>query len=145
MKNSNLPKKELPPLSPEKKKLIVSIVICSILTTVIYFGINYGITNPYFFPLQMIVSVGFWVSFAVFLAIFLIYNRAFTRRNLTVDMLPREWTREQKESYIADGKSRLNKSKWMISVIIPLLVPIALEALYIFTLPLIEGIFHITF
>ena len=60
-------------------------------------------------------------------------------------MLPREWTREQKESYIADGKNRLNKSKWMISVIVPLLVPIALEALYIFTLPLIEGIFHITF
>lgn len=145
MKKLNLPKKELPPLSPEKKSLILSITICSILTCIIYFGASYGITHPAMVAIPIIVSVGFWVSFAVFLIVFLIYNRAFTRKNLTVEMLPAEWSKEKKESYIADGKNRYEKSKWMLSVIIPLLVPIALDALYLFTLPLLEGIFHITF
>ena len=114
------------------------------MTCIIYFGASYGITHPALVLIPMIVSVGFWVSFAVFLIVFLIYNRAFTRKNLTVEMLPAEWSKEKKESYIADGKNRYEKSKWMLSVIIPLLVPIALDALYLFTLPLLEGIFHIT-
>lgn len=145
MRNLNLPQNNRPPLTPEKKKLILSIVICSILTCVVYFGACYGIKHPALIFVPMAVSVGFWISFAVLLLIFIIYNRAFTRRKLTVEMLPREWTREQKESYIKDGKDRFEKSKWMLSLIIPLLVPIALDALYLFTLPLLEGLLHISF
>ena len=144
MRNLNLPQNNRPPLTPEKKKLILSIVACSVLTCIVYFGACYGINHPALIFVPMAVSIGFWVSFAVLVLIFIIYNRAFTRKKLTVDMLPREWTREQKESYIQDGKDRFEKSKWMLSIIIPLLVPIALDALYLFTLPLIEGILHIS-
>ena len=59
-------------------------------------------------------------------------------------MLPREWTAEQKESYVLDGKRRMEKSKWMLYIIIPVFVPIALDALYLFTLPLIQNLFGIT-
>ena len=140
----HLPPTERPPLSPEKKRLIFSILINSALLSFIYFGANYGINDPALWLIPAIVSVGFWVTFAVFLLIFVIYNRAFTRRNLTADMLPIQWTREEREEYIANGKRRLEKSKWMVSVIIPLLVPIALDALYLFTLPIITSMFHIS-
>ena len=172
MRNFNLPAQGNSPLSPEKKKLIFSMLICSILASVVYFGIgSIQITpeNATVFVNQMlsisalrfliviadhiiycitliplIIQCLFWVTFAVFLLVFVIYNRAFTRRNLTAAMLPREWSTEQKENYIADGKKRLERSKWMVSVIIPLLVPIALDALYLFTLPIFESILHIS-
>ena len=172
MRIFNPPPQGKSPLSPEKKKLILSMVACSVLASVIYFGVgNVQITpeNATAFVnqilsvsflrfliviadhliylitlLPLLVQCLFWVTFAAFLLIFVIYNRAFTRRNLTVAMLPREWSKEQKEGYIADGKNRLERSKWMVSVIIPILVPIALDALYLFTLPIFESILHIS-
>ena len=132
------------PLSPEKKKLLASIAICSIILSAIYFGVCYGISDPYLRPISYVVTIGYWVSFAGFLIAYIIYNRAFSRRDLTPDMLPRDWPIEQRVEYVEDGKRRLKKSQWMLSVIIPLLVPIALDALYLFTLPIIQSILGIT-
>lgn len=140
MRNLNLPQNNRPPLTPEKKKLILSITGCSILTTIIYFGVAYGINLGF---ISLFLPVVYWIAFAVFILVFIIYNRAFTRKNLTVDMLPAEWSKEKKESYIADGKNRLEKSKWMISVIIPIAAPIALDLLYNFTLPTIQNLLGI--
>ena len=151
--NRNLPPRPPFVLSPEKKKLIISLALVSLVSSAIYFGAAYGVgymeindaTSALIISIMSIaVPVAFWIAFAGFLAVFLIYNRAFTRRNITTDMLPRDWSAEQKERYISDGKRRMEKSKWMLYIIIPLLVPIALEALYIFTLPLIRNLFGIT-
>lgn len=151
--NRNLPPRPPFVLSPEKKKLIISLALVSLVSSAIYFGAAYGVgymeindaTSALIISIMSIaVPVAFWIAFAGFLAVFLIYNKAFTRRNITADMLPRDWSAEQKESYIFDGKRRIEKSKWMLYIIIPLLVPIALEALYIFTLPLIQNLFGIT-
>ncbi len=142
--NKNIPESPRAPLSPEKKRLVLTIAANSVLLTVIYFGACYGITDPALWLISPIVSVGYWVAFAAFLMAYIIYNRAFSRKDLTTDMLPRDWTLEKREEYVADGKRRLERSRWMLSVIIPLLVPIALDALYLFTLPLIQNLFGIT-
>ena len=140
-------------LSPEKKKLIISLALVSLVSSAIYFGACYGIdyleiSAPTSAMIITIVSIAvpviFWVTFAGFLIAYLIYNRAFSRRNVTIDMLPREWTADQKARYVADGKRRMEKSGWMLYIIIPLLVAIALDALYLFTLPLIQNLFGIT-
>lgn len=132
------------PLSPEKKRLLLTVAINSLLLSAIYFGACYGITDPFLRPISYIVTVGYWVAFAGFLIAYVIYNRGFSRKNLTVDMLPRDWSAEQRSEYIEDGKIRLKKSRWMLSVIIPVAVPIALDALYLFTLPLIQNLLGIT-
>ena len=142
--NRNLPLRPPVELSPEKKKLIISIALVSLVSSVIYFGACYGITDPALFMVPIVAPVIFWVVLAGFLIAYLIYNRAFSRRNITIDMLPRDWTTEQKESYIADGKRRMERSKWMLYIIIPVLVPIALDALYLFTLPIIQSLLGIT-
>ena len=132
------------PLSLEKKRLVILVVINSILLSAIYFGACYGITDPFLRPVSFIVTVGYWLVFAGFLIAYVIYNRAFSRKDLTPDMLPRDWSSEQRDEYIEDGKRRLKKSRWMLSVIIPIAVPIALDALYLFTLPLIQNLLGIT-
>ena len=138
-------------LSPEKKRLIFSIAFNAVLLSVIYFGVCYGFENAEFdnyrqtiLIIQFVITGLFWVAFATMLIIYVVYNRAFSRKNVTVDMLPSSWTKEAKEEYVEDGKRRLKKSKWMLAVIIPLMVPIALDALLIYTLPLIQGLFGIT-
>ena len=47
-------------------------------------------------------------------------------------MLPDVWTSEQKAAYILDGEERLRKSKWLMYVIIPFLVPIGVDAMILF-------------
>jgi hypothetical protein len=70
--------------------------------------------------------------FGGFLIAYIAYNRAFTRKEITADMLPDDWSEQKKQDYINDGKIRMEKSRWMLSVIIPFLVTFMAEALYLF-------------
>ena len=102
-------------------------------------------TSIFGFPLFLahIVTVFYWVALAAFFVVFFVYNRAFSRKGITVEMLPDSWSAEQKNEFVEDAKQRLEKSKWMLAVIIPLFVPIMIDALYLFTLPIIENLFSL--
>ena len=127
------------PVSPEAKRQVYMLVINSILLIVVYFGAM-GIEQPI---ISTAVTIAYWAVFAAFLIAYVIYNRAFTRKNVTVEMLPDTMTHDKKQEYVADGKRRLEKSKWMLSVIIPLLVTIALDAIYLFTWPIVQTLFNL--
>lgn len=141
---SNLPKKfpkgasERKPVTPEAKRRAYMLVINSILLMVVYFGATS--IHPI---ISTVVVIAYWVAFAGFLLAYIIYNRAFSRKNVTLEMLPDTMTAKEKEEYIADGKRRLEKSNWMLSVIIPLLVTIALDAIYLFTWPMVQSLLNI--
>lgn len=115
-------------VSPKAKKRAVILIISSLASLFIYYGLT-GINIP---ALQMGVMIAYMAAFGIFLVTYIAYNRAFTRKGITVEMLPDTMTREQKEEYVKDGQSRLEKSEWMLMVIIPLLVTFAAEALYLF-------------
>lgn len=124
--NLNLTQKA--PVSKSAKTKAISLVFGSLLSLIIYYGI--GATNiP---ALQMGVMVAYMVAFGGLLAAYIIYNRAFTRKNITEDMLPDHWSAKEKQSYIQDGEERMKKSQWMLMIIIPLLVTFAAEAMYLF-------------
>lgn len=124
--NLNLTQKA--PVSKSAKTKAISLVLGSLLSLIIYYGI--GATNiP---ALQMGVMVAYIVAFGGLLAAYIIYNRAFTRKNITEDMLPDHWSAKEKQSYIQDGEERMKKSQWMLMIIIPLLVTFAAEAMYLF-------------
>ena len=82
--------------------------------------------------ISIIVTWGYMLVFGGFLIAYIAYNRAFTRKEITVDMLPDDWSEQKKQDYINDGKMRMEKSRWMLSVIIPFLVTFMAEALYLF-------------
>ena len=137
------------PLSPEARKQAYLLIMNSIILLFIYFGamgtnivvIPAGKLAFYPITLGQIVYVLYWIAFAVLILAYLIYNRGFSRKGITADMLPVSWSLAQKEAYIAESKSRMARSKWMLSLIIPLLVSIAADAIYLFTWPLIENLF----
>lgn len=137
-KKKNMPKKEMPDISPDTKKRVALLIANTLILTFIYFG-TMGLDQP---VLSFIVTAGYWAVFGCFLVVYLIYNRGFTRKGITEEMLPDSWSAEKKAEYIADGAKRQQNSKWMLSVIIPLMIPIAFDAIALFTWPIIQNLFN---
>ncbi len=137
-------------ISPEAKKRALLLAVNVITFTIIYFvAINLNVivlpASLLGFPIFLahVVTILYWVALAVFLIVYIAYNRAFSRKGITVEMLPDTWTTEQKAEFVEDGQRRLENSQWMLSVIIPLIVPIMLDAIYLFTWPIIENLFSL--
>ena len=114
------------PLSQASSQLATSakafnwkLLLIVVINTIIIFGFYRLMLNFYYFEFVM---GGYLILTAVFTFAYVIYNRGFSRRGITPDMLPQEWSEEQKYAYIADGKERLQKSKWMLTVIFPLIL-----------------------
>ena len=90
----------------------------------------------YFFPAVMF---GYMAALTVLVLIYIIYNRGFSRKGITVDMLPAEWSEEKKLEFVESGRIRLERSKWLLVFIISLLFTFIAEAFALFVLPMIRG------
>ena len=88
-----------------------------------------------------ITFIVYMVVFAAFMFAYVIYNRGFSRRNLTTDMLPDRWSYKEKLDFIEDGQARLERSKWMLTVIIPLIAIAGYLLLDLYVLPNFKGLF----
>ena len=93
----------------------------------------------YFFPAVMFV---YMASLAILFVAYIIYNRGFSRKGVTVDMLPSEWSEEKKLEFIENGKVRLEKSKWLLIFIISLMFTFIAEAFALFVFPMIEELWR---
>ena len=67
-----------------------------------------------------------------FVLAYLIYNRFLYRKGVTADQLPDTMTDEEKQAFIDDGNRRLEKSRWMMVVILPLVLVFLLDAIQLF-------------
>ena len=67
---------------------------------------------------------------------YLIYNRFLYRKGITIDQLPDTMTLAEKEAFLADGERRLERSKWMMTVIFPLVFTFLMDAIDLFILDL---------
>lgn len=126
--------KKLRKFTPENKRQLAAIAIMTVLLLVIYYGSialagAYPRRLPYLVNAVMLI---YMVAFAVLLVVYLIYNRAFVNKNVTVDMLPDEWDDEKKQAFVDGNIARAQKSRWMLTLIIPFVVVFMVEALYLF-------------
>ena len=106
------------------------------LNTVLFFGLyrvllTIGeLTQETFYAfLSMILYMTLLLGFSL---AYLIYNRLFLQSGITVEELPDTMRIEEKEAYIAEGKRRKEKSKWMLTIIIPLLFTFLMDAVDLF-------------
>lgn len=72
---------------------------------------------------------------------YVIYNRGFSRKGITPEMLPASWDEEKKTAFIEDGKIRLRKSKPLLILVIAFIFTFALEAFELFALPFFADFF----
>lgn len=119
-------------MKPENKWLALLLVGNSILFSVAYFTLA-----PYF-PIYIVyLAVG-----TVMTLIFVIYNRGFVGKNLKSEQLPNTMSLEEKQKFIDDCAARLHRSRWMITIIFPIVLAFALDMMYLFLLPMLEGVFQ---
>ena len=92
----------------------------------------------YFFPTVMFI---YMAVLALLVLAYIIYNRGFSRKGVTVDMLPLEWSEEKKLQFVESGRIRLEKSKWLLIFIISFMFTFIVEAFALFVIPTIKGFF----
>ena len=137
--NQNIQKKQIKDISPDTKKRVAILVLNTVILTLIYFG-TMALDQP---VLSFIVTAGYWLSFAGFTIAYIMYNRGFTQKGITPEMLPDIWDSAKKTEFVEAAERRSKSSRWMLSVIIPIMIPIALDAIYLFTWPIVQDLFNI--
>ena len=88
-----------------------------------------------------VTCIVYMVIFAAFTFAYVIYNRGFSRKKLTPDMLPDTWSYQEKIDFIEDGRRRLEKSKWMLTVLIPLIAVAGYLLIDLYVLPTFSSLF----
>lgn len=119
----------------EQKKSIRHLVLL-VVNTVLFFAL-YRILLTFAEMTEktfasFVVLILYTVLFLGFLLGYLIYNRFLYRKGLTQEDLPREWSEEKKNEFLADGARRLEKSKWMMTIIFPLALTFLIDAVDLF-------------
>lgn len=127
-------------MGTQKFRYLVLLVVNTILFFTVYrVLISYGeLTDKTFLAfLSMVLYLTLLLGFTI---AYLVYNRFFYRHGLTKEQLSDEWSDEEKEAFLADAALRMQKSKWMLTVIIPLLFTFLIDSLQLFIFEPVFGI-----
>ena len=87
----------------------------------------------------------FYIVFPVYAVIaaasvigYVIYNRGFSRKGITREMLPDTMSEDEKTAFIEDAKRRSEKSRWLLIVAFAFIFTFAFDA---FDLFVVQGLF----
>lgn len=111
--------------------LCAIVIVALLLLAIYYFSMN--------FEFFRFVMWGYMIALAALVLAYIIYNKGMYLKGVTEEMLPDEMSLEEKRALIDGAKHRLEKSKWMLVLIVGFIVTFAVEAVYLFVLPWIEG------
>lgn len=124
------------------KKRLISLIITLVLTLAVLFVYRlFLVPDTPLYRYYPYVMWGYMIILTVFVLVYIFYNRAFSRNGVTVEMLPNEWSDEKKNEFIASGEIRKQKSKWMLMVIIAFLATFLVDAIELFVIPMVSGLF----
>ena len=125
-KHRRAQQQQKPAQDPEKKTLVRILLINCVLVMAIYF-ILVAVHFEYIFHIYVGVGAALGLGFVI-------YNRGFAARGVTAEMLPDTMTPQQKQEYLDLARLRLKKSRWMLTLLIPILLTIALDMFYLFVI-----------
>ena len=109
--------------------IVNSVLFFALYKTLIFYAER---TDETFY--SFVVMILYMALLLGFLTAYFIYNRFLYRKNLTPDQLPDTMSPEEKEAFIADGRERLEKSRWMMLIIFPLVLTFLFDAVDLFIL-----------
>ena len=126
------PAKESVPMDRDTKRRLWATVGLTAVLLVIWYGCIAVGEATHNDVMVFGVMIAYFLVFAAMLITYLAYNRGFVNKDVTIDMLPADWSEEKKQEFVAANKARVQKSRWMLTVIIPFVVVFMCEALYLF-------------
>ena len=105
-----------------------------VLSTVVSMGIYFFLTST---PLWKVAVLAYIIIASVLIIAYFIINRAFTGSGVTYEMLPDTMSYVEKCAFIEDAKARLHRSRWMLTVIFPIILAVAIDMMILFLFPMI--------
>lgn len=123
------------PKKPDRGTVIRLIVLVAVTAAV--FGIYRSLLS---FPYFEWVLIAYMVLAAGFLSAYVIYNRGFFHKGVTVEMLPEEWSAEKKKEFVEEGARRRKRSRWLIIPIFAFLFTFAFDVMELFVIPFFTGL-----
>ncbi len=97
----------------------------------------------YFFvvPVFPPVMILYLVAGTALAFVYVIYNKGFSGKGVTPEMLPDTMPYEEKLAFIEDSKNRAHASRWMLTLLFPILLTLMLEMMVQFLFPMLRGLF----
>ena len=122
----------------ERKKKNKKYVLLLIANTIVFMSAYMYLVKTRFMMITLWVYLALTVGF---LAAYIIYNRGFPRRDINRDMLSDDLSNAEKDAIIDEVKRKFEKSKWMLTVIFPLVLTFCFDLFVLYILePLFSGI-----
>ena len=144
MKDKNKSLQEYDKADAEKKekrkkkiKTVITIAIVAIIVLVVYRlsmaldPLIYSLLGLNIFPIVICV---YMIALTLLVVVYIIYNRGFSRKGVTPEMLPSSWSIEKKEEFIESGERRLKESRWMLILIMAFLITFLVDAFELFVI-----------
>ena len=123
-------------LTPEQRQKNRHYLLLLALNTLLFFLVyRFFLTyteltdRPFGSFVVMVVYMALLLGFGL---AYLIYNRFFYRSGVTREQLSPDWSEEQKTAFLEDARERVEKSKWMLTIIFPLVVTFFIDAVQLF-------------
>ena len=117
-----------------KKNIITLAELIAVTATV--FIVYRVLMNYKFFNIVLII---YMVLAAACTLLYLIYNRGMSRSGVTEEMLPDDWSDEQKREFIEDGEMRLRKTKHLLIVILAFFFTFAVDIIELVVIPFFQS------
>ena len=126
------------PQASEKKPFNWRLLLTLVCNTAIVFSVYRIAIQTTLFPYVLGLYL---TAAAVMTIVFVVYNRGFSRRGITAEMLPDTMSAQEKCEFLADGERRMKKSKWMLTVLFPLLFTFSYDIIELFVLEYFTALF----
>lgn len=95
--------------------------------SVILIAIYYACIRMHFeYVFHIYVAAGILLGISYF-----VYNKGFSAKGVTPEMLPDTMPMQEKLAFIEDGKQRLHKSRWVLTLLLPIILTVAVDFFYV--------------
>ena len=128
-------KKQIPQKSSKRTLVLLFSLIASCAAIYGLYRVLIANVNP------EAVLLSYMVIATAIVLWYVIYNRGFSRKSITPEMLPDSWSAEKKTEFIEDGKYRLMKSKPLLILVIAFFFTFAAEAVELIVIPFFADFF----
>ena len=126
----------------DKRKMYGNILrlLCLVAATMAVF-FSYRLLLEFFVEYSLYILIGYTGVATVLIFWYLIYNRGFSRRGVTAEMLPADWSEEQKTEFIEDGERRMLKSRPLLIACVAFAFTFLVDVFELTVIPFILGFF----
>ena len=139
-KKRNVQAEEKKPI--DKRKMYANIVrlLCLVAATMAVF-FSYRLLLELFVEYSLYILIGYTGVATVLIFWYILYNRGFSRKGVTADMLPADWSEEMKTEFIEDGERRLRKSRPLLIACFAFAFTFIADVIELTVVPFILGFF----